>query len=106
MTQHISTSSIGRLNRRRAVLLGIGATAGALAGLAPRPAAAVLRLDITQGNVQPLPIALPAFVGTGAPETAREVTQIIAANLQRSGLFAPIDPAAYIEKSPNFDSPR
>ena len=32
------------------------------------------------------------------PAAGRNVTQIITANLQRSGLFAPIDPAAYIEK--------
>jgi TolB protein len=32
------------------------------------------------------------------------VTQIITANLARSGLFAPIDPAAYIEKIVNFDA--
>jgi TolB protein len=86
--------------------LGAGAAAGALAGLAPRPADAVLHLDVTQGNIQPIPIALPDFVATGEAATAHDVTQIIASNLQRSGLFAPIDPAAYIEKNPNFDNPR
>ena len=47
-----------------------------------------------------MPIALPDFVGGGQAdgEVARNVTQIITANLRRSGLFAPIDPAAYIEK--------
>ena len=39
------------------------AAAGALAGLAPQRAAAVLKLDVTQGNVQPMPIAIPDFVG-------------------------------------------
>ncbi|HEY3640949.1 MAG TPA: Tol-Pal system protein TolB, partial [Xanthobacteraceae bacterium] len=92
MTQH--NSSFGCFNRRRAILLGAGAAAAALAGLAPRPAAAVLRLDITQGNVQPIPIALPDFVATGEAETAHDVTRIIASNLQRSGLFLPVDPAA------------
>jgi TolB protein len=86
--------------------LGAGATAGAMLGFAPRHATAALKLDITQGNVQPLPIALPGFVGAGPgdAETARDVTQIIAANLRRSGLFAPIDPAAYIEKVANIDA--
>src|SRR5450755_2422933 len=106
MTQHNSTSSIGWLTSRRALLLGAGAAAGALAGLAPRPAAAVANLDITRGNIQAMPIALPDFVATGEAATAHDVTQIIAANLQRSGLFAPIDPAAYIERNPNFDYPR
>jgi TolB protein len=88
---------------RRHVLAG--ASAGALLAAA-RPAAAVLRLDVTQGNVQPMPIALPDFL-PGAPaesDIARDVTNIIAANLQRSGLFAPINPAAYIERVSNTDA--
>jgi TolB protein len=92
-----------RLNRRH---LLIGAGAGAIAVATVRPAAAVLRLDITQGNIQPMPIALPDFVDGGPAdvEVARNVTAIITANLQRSGLFAPIDPAAYVEKIVNTDA--
>jgi TolB protein len=89
---------------RRHLLAGVGA--GALALLAPRRAAAVLKLDVTQGNVQPLPIAIPDFVGVSPTdvETARNVSRIISTNLQRSGLFAPIDPAAFIEKISNVDA--
>jgi TolB protein len=96
------------LSRRRLIGLGAGAAAGAFAGLVPRPAAAVLKLDVTQGSVQPLPIALPDFLGSNLPDPAmaRGVTQIIASNLQRSGLFAPIDQAAYIEKISNIDAVR
>jgi TolB protein len=92
-----------RLNRRR-LLIGVGA--GAIAVATFRPAAAVLRLDITQGNIQPMPIALPDFVGGGPAdvEVASNVTGIITANLRRSGLFAPIDPAAYVEKIVNTDA--
>ena len=93
------------LLNRRALLAGAAASAAMLAAAA-RHAEAALRLDVTQGNVQPLPIALPDFVG-GAPadvEGARGVTQVITANLKRSGLFAPIDPAAYIEKIGNIDA--
>ena len=81
-------------------MLGAGATAGALAGLSPQRATAVLKLDVTSGNVQPIPIAVPDFVSvaTQDPAAGRNVSQIIASNLQRSGLFAPIDQAAYIEK--------
>jgi TolB protein len=53
-----------------------------------------------------MPIALPEFV-PGAPAEAnltRDITNIIAANLQRSGLFAPINPAAYIERISNTDA--
>ena len=38
------------------------------------------------------------------PAAGRNVTQIIASNLQRSGLFAPIDQAAYIEKISTIDT--
>ena len=54
-----------------------------------------------------MPIALPDFIGgSGAAdsEIGRSVTQIIAGNLQRSGLFAPIDQAAYIERIGNIDT--
>lgn len=88
---------------RRRLLAGAAAT-GALA--LARPGLAQLRLDVTQGNIQPMPIALPDFVG-GAPsdvEGARGVTQIITANLKRSGMFVPIEPAAYIEKITNIDT--
>ena len=93
------------MSRRSALLLGAG-SAGALALGFLRPAAAQVRIDITQGTVQPLPIALPDFVGgaAGDADTARKVSGIITANLRRSGLFAPIDPAAYVEKITNPDA--
>jgi TolB protein len=90
---------------RRTVLAGAGVSALATV-ISPRAANAVLRLEITQGNVQPMPIALPDFV-SGAPaesQVAHNVTAIIANNLQRSGLFAPINPAAYTEKIVNSDA--
>ena len=66
----------------------------------------MLSIDINQGNIQPMPIALPDFVaGTpGEAEMARNVTSVITADLQRSGLFAPINPQAYIEKITNTDA--
>lgn len=93
------------LSRRQALALGVAST-GALALGWPRGAGAQVRIDITQGNVQPLPIALPDFVGGsgGDAEVARNVTGIITANLKRSGLFAPISQAAYIEKITSFDT--
>jgi TolB protein len=91
------------LMRRRTFALG--ALAGALAFM-PRRAGAVVRLDITEGNFQPLPIAIPKFLAIGQDDgdTANAVTQIVTANLQRSGLFAPIDPTAYIERIASVDA--
>jgi TolB protein len=92
-----------RLSRRGALTLGSTALAGLL--IDPRSAAAVT-IDIDQANVQPMPIAIPGFVGGTAAdnETAQGVSQIITNNLKRSGLFAPIDPAAFIEKIVNVDA--
>ncbi len=91
------------MTRRRA--LALGGLAGGLA-LAPRYAGAVVRLDITGGNFQPLPIAIAKFIGGGEgdDDTATGVTQVITADLQRSGLFAPIDPAAFTETIASVDT--
>src|SRR3954467_13202011 len=87
---------------RRDPLIG-GAAAGLLL---PSLARAQTRLQITEGNVAPLPIAIPNFVG-GTP-AGRGVRgggpQVITNNLKRSGLFAPIDQAAFIEKISNIDA--
>src|SRR5262249_11773920 len=95
------------LTRRRDVLLGAAAGIGAVAALGAEPARAQLSLDIKRGTVQPIPIALPDFLAGSPPdgESARSISQIITANLRRSGLFAPIDPAAFIEKITNTDVP-
>src|SRR6201989_2603819 len=87
---------------RREALIG-GAAAGLLL---PRLSRAQTRLDVTPGNVAPLPIAIPNFIaGTPADgEVGVGVTQVITNNLKRSGLFAPIDQAAFIEKISNFDA--
>jgi TolB protein len=90
---------------RRSVLVAGGAAA-ALAGLRIAPARAALHIPVERGNVQPMPIAIPEFIA-GSPgdvEMARTVTQVITSDLGRSGLFAPIDPAAYIERIANFDA--
>src|SRR5687767_2329667 len=104
MNRYMHAMPPGTFNRRT-LLFGGTAAAGALIAL--RPAAGQTRVDITQGTVQPMPIALPDFVGgTGAAdsEIGRGVTQVINGNLKRSGLFAPIDPAAYIERISNIDN--
>jgi TolB protein len=86
-------------------MLALGALGGALT-FTVRRAGAVVRLDITEGNFQPLPIAIPKFLAGGQDDgdTASAVTQIVTANLQRSGLFAPIDPTAYIERIASVDA--
>ena len=90
---------------RRQIISGMAAF-GAAATLAPRGALAQKRITITEGEFAPTPIAIPNFTaGTPADgEVAVGVTQVITNNLKRSGLFAPIDQAAYIDKNVNVDA--
>src|ERR1700724_3404858 len=91
------------LNRRDVLIGGVGAGAGLLL---PSLARAQTKLVIPEGNVAPLPIAIPNFVA-GSPadgEVGVGVAQVITNNLKRSGLFAPIDQAAFIEKISNIDA--
>ena len=91
------------LTRRRALTLGAASAGALLTGI---PALAQTRLSVTEGNVAPVPIAIPDFLGgtPGDADAARGISGVITNNLRRSGLFAPIDPAAYIERIANFDA--
>ena len=63
------------------------------------PAAqAQLRIEITEGQVAPTPIAIADFTGLdGAPtDEGRQIATIISNDLLSSGLFEPIDTAAFI----------
>ncbi len=63
------------------------------------PAAAELKIDITRGKVEPMPIAITWFVGKGAEaRLGIKLANVISANLERSGLFRPINPKAFIQK--------
>ena len=79
--------------------------AALLLGLAT-PAFAALQVDVTQANVQPLPIAIPDFVA-GAPTDAQagaNIAGVVRADLERSGLFKPIDPKAYVDHVTNINT--
>src|SRR5437667_10029515 len=90
------------LNRRDILIGGAGVAASLLL---PSLAGAQTKLQVTEGNVAPLPIAIPNFVaGTPADgEVGAGIAGVITNNLKRSGLFAPIDPAAFIEKITDSD---
>lgn len=92
------------LSRRRLLTAAGSAAAGGL--FLPRAAKAVLRLDVTQGTPQPIPIAIPEFLGGqgGGSDIGRLVTSVITNNLKRSGLFLPLDPASFIERIQSFDT--
>jgi len=59
------------------------------------PAFAALHVDVTQGKIQPMPIAIPDFLGGGR---AAQIADVIRADLTRSGLFRPLDPKSFLEQ--------
>ncbi len=75
MTRFIRPGSCPR-HRHRCLALASGAHAA-------------VEIDVTQGNVQPLPIALPNFQSRDA--LGAKLIEVVAADLKRSGLFAPIN---------------
>jgi TolB protein len=100
-------ASTTRLIRRlpRAILLI--AVALMIAPLDSRPSHAALEVDITKGQVEPMPIALPNFLGD-TPEEQQyglDIVTVIGSNLERSGLFRPLPQASYIERISDFDQP-
>ena len=80
------------------------ATFAALLG-APLPASAALQVDVNQGNIQPLPIAIPDFVA-GGPNDAQagaNIAGVVRADLERSGLFRPLDQRGFTEHIANIN---
>jgi TolB protein len=60
---------------------------------------AEVRIDITRGTVEALPLAVTDFHGIVAPEqeVGRNIAAVVSANLERSGLFSPLDKRAFIQ---------
>jgi TolB protein len=75
-----------------AFILGLCAAVGA------SPALADITVDVNQAAVQPLPIAIPVF--GGLPQGA-QIAQVVTGDLQRSGLFRPLDPAIFRAAAPD-----
>ncbi len=82
-----------------------GAAAPMLAILAAlvlaMPARAELKIDITRGNVEPMPIAITEFVTPGQEggTVGADIMRVVSADLERSGLFRPIDSGAFIQRA-------
>ena len=59
----------------------------------------MLELDITEGIVEPLPIAISEFYGQNpaATQLGRDIADVVSADLQSSGLLRPLDRRAFIQ---------
>ncbi|WP_442954536.1 Tol-Pal system beta propeller repeat protein TolB [Pararhodobacter sp.] len=84
---------------------------GLLAGaaIAPRMALAQqpLRIEITEGVIEPVPYAIPDFVpenGAGG-EYGAQIARVIANNLSGTGLLREIPASAHVGRITSFDSP-
>jgi TolB protein len=67
---------------------------------------AELRLDVTSGEVRPMPIAIPPFAtaGEGGGQAGRDIPEVVSADLGGSGLFRPLDPRSFIQDVSATDS--
>ena len=65
---------------------------------------AQVQIDITRGRVEPMPIAVTNFPGneTEASQIGRDLSAVISNDLERSGLFRPIDRDAFIQSLPSL----
>src|SRR5690606_1008913 len=90
---------------RRNLILGVPAA------LALRPFAAAaqapLRIEITDGVIEPMPMAVPAFVPDtpDAADLANRITQVVIDDLTGTGLFREVPRNAHIGRVSNFDAP-
>jgi TolB protein len=84
-------------------LLIAGLFAPAVAQTSPGP----LRIEITEGVIEPLPFAAPTFIAenAAASDVAQDITRVISADLRGTGLFREIPASAHISTITSFDSP-
>ncbi len=75
----------------------------AAATFAALPARAEIAITIDRGNFQPMPIAITDF-GSADPALGQQISAVITADLRRSGVFAPVDRKAFIEKVSSIDT--
>lgn len=85
-----------RTLRRPSVLLAALAVIFTFSGAAR----AELVIDITQGNIKPLPVAVTDLYSQTetTAKIGKQIAEVIRADLERSGLFKPIDQRAFLQK--------
>lgn len=66
---------------------------------------AQISIDITKSEIEPTRIAIPEFIqeGAGASPYNKDIADVISADLERSGLFDPLNRAAFIETQTSLD---
>ena len=84
-----------------AMLLAVSAPVTGMAQSGP------LRIEITEGVVEPLPYAVPDFVAesAGAAQLAQQIARVVADDLTGTGLFREVPREAHISQITSFGSP-
>ncbi|MFA5040589.1 MAG: Tol-Pal system beta propeller repeat protein TolB [Bdellovibrionales bacterium] len=62
-------------------------------------ARAEVKIDITRGVVEPIPIAIPSFYGNTPSEAkfGNDIARVVSEDLVRSGLFSSVDPQSFVQ---------
>jgi TolB protein len=87
----------------------LAAVFGLLVGLGPVTARAQLVIDINKASQQPVPVAIPGFNEAANSTVGADIARVVTGDLQRSGLFRPLDPNSFLERNldvavqPRFD---
>lgn len=65
-----------------------------------------LRIEITDGVIEPLPYAVPSFIAetAAAGEMSEQIARVIASDLSGTGLFREIPASAHISKVTDFNA--
>lgn len=89
------------------VFTAILAVLGAFAPQVMAQSSGPLRIEITEGVIEPLPFALPVFEAetADASAVAAQITEVISADLTGTGLFREIEPDAFISAVNSFAAP-
>ena len=93
---------IGIMRTKIGAVLAAFACVAAASFACSLPARAAVEININKGVIEPLPIAITDFLS--ADQLGPNISSVIAADLERSGLFAPINKSAFIEKISNPDA--
>jgi TolB protein len=91
-------NALYKLGRSAALTVLLVAIAAAIASTGAS-AQEGLRIDITQGTMKPMPIAITDLFGSNPNDqtVGANVSRVVSADLERSGLFKPVDPKAFIQ---------
>lgn len=98
-----TATTLNEMTRRAALRAAAGGVAASVLGMpGAMMAAAQTRVTVDEANLKPRPIAVPPFLSDD-PRLGTAIADIVAADLERSGLFRPLDRAAFLQTVTNLN---